>query len=157
MLCILYDCDFLTYILHSSHLHSFHANTMSEIEREESNSDKEIYLLLERFKRYVKLTTSPSKKKKTSALKISKHHKKEGISIEDMGLNDKPSQEVFSREGNHCYECGGFGHVSSECGNLKDRRKGKALATLWDNMKMTKILRVMKNLPSSTRNLEPRV
>jgi hypothetical protein len=105
---------------------------MSEIEREESNSDKEIYLLLERFKRYVKLTTSPSKKKKTSALKTSKHHKKEGISIEDMGLNDKPSQEVFSREGNHCYECGGFGHVSSECGNLKDRRKGKALATLWD-------------------------
>ena len=39
---------------------------------------------------------------------------------------------MFSREGTHCYECGGFGHISPECGNLKDRRKGKALATLWD-------------------------
>ena len=140
MLCILYDCDFLTYILHSSHLHSFHANTMSDIERKEIDSDEEIHLLLERLRRYVKLTTShpkklttsPPKKKKTSALKTLKHDKKKVISIEDMGLNDKLSQEVFSREGTYCYECGGFRHISPECGNLKDRRKGKALATLWD-------------------------
>ena len=38
---------------------------------------------------------------------------------------------MFSREGTHCYECGGFGHISPECGNLKDRMKGKAMTTSW--------------------------
>ena len=84
---------------------------MNDFVREEINSDEEIPLLLERLRRFVKLTTSPPKKKKTIALKTSKHDKKEVISIEDMALNDKPNQEVFSREGTHCYECGGFGHI----------------------------------------------
>ncbi|KAK0581400.1 hypothetical protein LWI29_013370 [Acer saccharum] len=114
---------------------------MSDFVREEIDSLEEMPLLLERFRRFVKLTTSPPKKKLTTsppkkkkiiALETSKHDKKEGISIEDMGLNDKPNQGVSSREGIQCYECGGFGHLSPECGNLKDRRKGKALATLWD-------------------------
>ena len=82
---------------------------MSDIEREEIDSDEKMPLLLERFRRFVKLTTSPPKKlttsppnkKKTIALKTLKHDKKEVVSIEDMGLNDKPNQEVFSREENY--------------------------------------------------------
>ena len=72
---------------------------MSDFVREEIDSDEEIPLLLERLRRFVKLTTSPPKKlttsppkkKKTIALKTSKHDKKKVISIEDMGLNDKPN------------------------------------------------------------------
>ena len=106
---------------------------MSGFERKEIDSDEEIskrFVKLTTSPPKKKLTTSPPKKKKSIALKTSKHEKKEVISNEDMALIDKPNQEVFSREGIHCYECGGFGHISPECGNLKDGRKGKALATL---------------------------
>ena len=90
-------------------MHSFNANTMSGFEREEIYSDEEMSLMLERFRRFVKLTTSPPKKKlttsppkkklttsppkkkKTIALKTSKHEKKEVISNEDMTLIDKPN------------------------------------------------------------------
>ena len=95
-------------------MHSFDSNTMSEFEREEIDSDEEMTLLLERFRRFMKLTTlppkkklttsPPKKKKKTIALKTSKHDKKEVILNEDMTLIDKPNQEVSSREGVYCYE-----------------------------------------------------
>ena len=90
--CILYVCLISSYILHSSLLHSFNANTISDFVREEIHSFEEMPLLLERFRRFVKLTTSPPKKKKTIALETLKHDKKEVMSIEDMRLNDKPNQ-----------------------------------------------------------------
>ena len=41
----------------------------------------------------------------------------------------EPSQEKSSRKGIQCFECGGYGHISNVCTNLKKKRNGKEMAT----------------------------
>ncbi|KAK0594015.1 hypothetical protein LWI29_030526 [Acer saccharum] len=43
----------------------------------------------------------------------------------------KPTQEKNTRNGIRCFKCGGIGHISPDCGNLTNKKKGKAMAAIW--------------------------
>ena len=75
--------------------------------------DEDMTLLLKRFKKFVKF-----KKKDFGS-------KGNDLKMKAKLKDDEPKQT----KGIQCYKCGGFGHISPECSNLKDRRKGKAMAT----------------------------
>jgi hypothetical protein len=44
----------------------------------------------------------------------------------------EPRQENSERKGIQCYECGGIGHISPDCGNLKNKT-GKVMAATWSD------------------------
>ena len=43
----------------------------------------------------------------------------------------EPRQEKSERKGISCFECGGIGHIAPNCGNLKNKKKGKVMAAIW--------------------------
>ncbi|KAK0578051.1 hypothetical protein LWI29_004251 [Acer saccharum] len=91
----------------------------SKVEKEESDdSDKNMALLMRRFKKFYK-------------------SEKKGFGSKGQDLKKKapfkkfePRQEKSKRKGIQCYDCGGRGHIAPDCGNLKNK-KGKVMATTW--------------------------
>ena len=43
------------------------------------------------------------------------------------------TQEKDHKKGVQCYECSGFGHIATECANLKKKKRGKAMAVTWSD------------------------
>ncbi|KAK0583683.1 hypothetical protein LWI29_001442 [Acer saccharum] len=76
----------------------------SKVEKEDDDSDEDVAQMVTRFKKFLRLQKNDSKKV-------------------------EPSQEKSSRKGIQCFECGGYGHISKVCGNLKNKRNGKEMAT----------------------------
>ena len=93
----------------------------SKVEKEEKDdSDEDTALLLRRFKKFVKF-------------------EKNGYGSKGQELKKKapfkrfePRQENSERKGIQCYECGGIGHISPDCGNLKNKT-GKVMAATWSD------------------------
>ena len=42
----------------------------------------------------------------------------------------EPRQEKSEKKGVQCYECGGIGHISPDCGNLKNKM-AKVMTAKW--------------------------
>ncbi|KAK0577235.1 hypothetical protein LWI29_029951 [Acer saccharum] len=76
----------------------------SKVEKEDDDSDEDVAQMVMRFKKFLRLQKNDSKKVESS-------------------------QEKSSRKGIQCFECGGYGHISKVCGNLKNKRNGKEMAT----------------------------
>ena len=89
----------------------------SKVEKEEKgDSDEDTTLLLRRFKKFVKF------EKKSFGSKGQDLKKKAPFK------NFEPRQEHSEKKGVQCYECGGIGHISPDCGNLKNKM-AKVMAT----------------------------
>ncbi|KAK0576898.1 hypothetical protein LWI29_025040 [Acer saccharum] len=92
----------------------------SNVEKEENDdSDKEMALLMRRFKKFYK-------------------SKKKGFRSKGQDLKKKtpfkkfePRQEKTERKGVQCYECSGIGHFTLDCANHKNKKKRKVMAATW--------------------------
>ena len=76
----------------------------SKVEKEDDDSDEEVAQMVKKFKKFLRVQKDDSK-------------------------NVEPSQEKSSRKGIQCFECGGYGHISKVCGNLKNKRIREEMAT----------------------------
>ena len=95
------------------------ASVTSNVERKAIDSDKEVTLMIERFKRFMKsqkkgLTSKVKEEKKMTLLK-----------------KDEASKDYSSRIDDPCLECGELGHFAYMCGNLKYKKGREAMITTW--------------------------
>ena len=91
----------------------------SKVEKKDKDdSDEDMALLVKKFKKFVKFEK--------------KGHASKGQELEKRVLFKKfeNRHENGERKGIQCYECGGIGHFSHDCGNLKYKRE-KVMAATW--------------------------
>ncbi|KAK0591201.1 hypothetical protein LWI29_036893 [Acer saccharum] len=72
----------------------------SQVEKQDDDSDEDMAQMVTRFKKFLRLQRNDSKKV-------------------------EPSQDKSSRKGIQCFKCGGYGHISKACTNLKEKEKWK--------------------------------
>ncbi|KAK1588131.1 hypothetical protein Q3G72_020129 [Acer saccharum] len=86
----------------------------SKVGKEEKGDlDEDMILMLQRFKKFVKF-------------------EKRGFGSKGQDLKKKApfkKHEHRQEKGVQCYECGGIGHISLDCGNLKNKREKMMVAT----------------------------
>ncbi|KAL5849177.1 hypothetical protein ACOSQ4_007190 [Xanthoceras sorbifolium] len=99
---------------------------IKEAENSEDDNDlneAEIAMFAKRFKKFLK-----TNKKKGENSTRTKDTKKSFPKKVDT------SKEKINKRGVQCYECGGHGHISTECANnLKKNKKGKAMKVSWSD------------------------
>ena len=93
----------------------------SKVRKEDRGDlDEDMVLMFQRFKKFVKFEKSGFGSKGQDLKKKAPFKKLE------------PREENRERKGVQCYECGGIGHISPDCGNLKNKRE-KVMAATWSN------------------------
>jgi hypothetical protein len=93
----------------------------SKVEKEDKDdSDEDMALLVKKFKKFVKFEK--------------KGHASKGQELKKRVPFKKFEHRQENREGKgvQCYECGGIGHFSPDCGNLK-YKKEKVMAATWSD------------------------
>ena len=93
----------------------------SKVMREKIDFDKEMTLMVERFRRFMK----SHKKKMTSK-------EKEEMKMTLLKKGDK-SKDKSSRIDEQCLKCDGFGHIASMCSNLKYKKEGDVMIASWSD------------------------
>ncbi|KAK1575680.1 hypothetical protein Q3G72_007535 [Acer saccharum] len=93
-------------------------NASKVVKKEKGDSDQDMALLLRRFKKFVKFENK-------------------GVGSKGQDLKKKapfknfePRKEHSEKKGVQCYECGGIGQISPDCGNMKNKM-AKMMATTW--------------------------
>ena len=103
---------------------SSHDKSSKSHDRDSDTADENIALLAKQFKKFLKYQKSKSRVKK-----VSKTY--DG----DRDDSDNPKKDFVKNKRScavQCHECHGYGHLRSECGNLKNKNS-PGLRVTWDD------------------------
>ncbi|KAL5808076.1 hypothetical protein ACOSQ3_028767 [Xanthoceras sorbifolium] len=86
-------------------------------------NEAEIAIFAKRFKKFLKT----NKKKGENSTRTKDTKKSVPKKVDTL-------KEKINKRGVQCYECGGYGHISTECANnFKKNKKGKAMKVSWSD------------------------
>ncbi|KAL6184250.1 hypothetical protein ACLB2K_045654 [Fragaria x ananassa] len=96
----------------------------------EDSEDLDIALITKKFKQFLKNKTNSGNRGQSESKKFNSRF--------DSSSNSKFESNRFkqkkTRTGPTCYECGGQGHISTECGNRKhEETQNKSMLTTWSD------------------------